>query len=151
MFPDLSFAQYIPVSSPPHMNWQLCPLGHLSSSGSHARWAVRAVLSLHPTAPTTLTSARSRGKTKNFVIGGLPSADFSKTPPQFDTQARSPLVALPTVGHAPGARYVGEQNTSGPKWKKATKRGGRVAFRKQGGVMIVPACGEDSRQFDACT
>ena len=48
-------------------------------------------------------------------------------------------------GVSAGGQYLGDI------MEKATKPEGRVTFRKQGGVMIVPACGEDSRQIAAPT
>jgi len=54
----------------------------------------------------------------------------------------------------PSSAYQGQvcsavENLGGPKMEEATKRGCQVAFRKQGRVMIMPACGEDSRQIGA--
>jgi hypothetical protein len=70
---------------------------------------------------------------------------------QFATEAGSPLFFVPTVVRTRDHAYVGGWKNSGDEREKATKRGCRVAFRKQGRVMMMPACGGDSRQIGVQT
>jgi hypothetical protein len=113
--------------------------GRVESGRGPARWcagrplAVSAVSGLLP----ELASDSQRSRTHVHA--------------QFATGTGSPLVFVPTVGRKPGVMYVGACKIVGAKMEKATKPGDQVAFRKQGGVMTMPACGEDSRQIAAPT